>query len=318
MLISPVGCSVFAYYYFDVGNMQVAHGRAPAVATAVKRSRPDSIVIGYQGDGDLAAIGTAEIVHAANRGEAHHRDLRQQRDLRHDRRADGAHHAAGQEEHHVALRPHRRQRRLSDPRLRAAELARSAGVSSSAWHWATTSRSCTRPRFCAAVENQVKGLGFSFVEVLSPCPTIWKMNPVEAQTFVREEMAATFQSGQLSATVPRTRWREAPRRARSRARGSPAHSRPGRRSTGPVPQSAAPATGADARPADQGRGLRRTGRADARRGAGRSGTRVRLRSFVAALLRPGDALRHVELPRADFEAARSIRRWSRGPTCCWR
>ena len=69
MLVSPVGCSVFAYYYFDVGNVQVAHGRAPAVATAVKRSRPESIVIGYQGDGDLAAIGTAEIIHAANRGE---------------------------------------------------------------------------------------------------------------------------------------------------------------------------------------------------------------------------------------------------------
>src|SRR5271165_6311678 len=69
ILISPVGCSVFAYYYFDVGNIQVAHGRAPAAATAVKRSRPGSIVISYQGDGDLAAIGTAEIVHAANRGE---------------------------------------------------------------------------------------------------------------------------------------------------------------------------------------------------------------------------------------------------------
>ena len=69
VLVSPVGCSVFGYYYFDVGNIQAAHGRAPAVATAVKRSRPDSIVIGYQGDGDLAAIGTAEIIHAANRGE---------------------------------------------------------------------------------------------------------------------------------------------------------------------------------------------------------------------------------------------------------
>ena len=60
---------MFGYYYFDVGNIQVAHGRAPAVATAVKRSLPESIVIAYQGDGDLAAIGTAEIVHAANRGE---------------------------------------------------------------------------------------------------------------------------------------------------------------------------------------------------------------------------------------------------------
>ncbi len=69
ILVSPVGCSVFAYYYFDVGNVQAAHGRAPAVATALKRSRPESIVIGYQGDGDLSAIGSAEILHAANRGE---------------------------------------------------------------------------------------------------------------------------------------------------------------------------------------------------------------------------------------------------------
>ena len=69
ILVSPVGCSVFAYYYFDVGNIQGAHGRAPAVATAVKRSHPDSIVISYQGDGDLSAIGCAEIIHAANRGE---------------------------------------------------------------------------------------------------------------------------------------------------------------------------------------------------------------------------------------------------------
>src|SRR5579871_5248942 len=69
IFVSPVGCSVFAYYYFDTGNIQAAHGRASAVATAVKRTRPESIVLAYQGDGDLAAIGTAEIIHAANRGE---------------------------------------------------------------------------------------------------------------------------------------------------------------------------------------------------------------------------------------------------------
>ena len=69
ILVSPVGCSVFAYYYFDVGNVQAAHGRASAVATGIKRAHPDKLVISYQGDGDLAAIGTAEIIHAANRGE---------------------------------------------------------------------------------------------------------------------------------------------------------------------------------------------------------------------------------------------------------
>ena len=69
IFVSPVGCSVFAYYYLNTGNVQAAHGRAPAVATGLKRACPDKMVISYQGDGDLAAIGTAEIVHAANRGE---------------------------------------------------------------------------------------------------------------------------------------------------------------------------------------------------------------------------------------------------------
>src|SRR5512143_41805 len=69
ILVNPVGCSVFAYYYLDVGNVQASHGRAPAVATGIKRVLPESIVISYQGDGDLAAIGGNEILHAANRGE---------------------------------------------------------------------------------------------------------------------------------------------------------------------------------------------------------------------------------------------------------
>ncbi len=69
IMISPVGCSVFAYYYFQTGNVQSAHGRAPAVATGLKRANPHSVVISYQGDGDLAAIGGLEIIYAANRGE---------------------------------------------------------------------------------------------------------------------------------------------------------------------------------------------------------------------------------------------------------
>ena len=69
ILISPVGCSVFAYWYFETDNVQASHGRAPAVGTGIKRALPDSIVISYQGDGDLASSGMAEIVHAAARGE---------------------------------------------------------------------------------------------------------------------------------------------------------------------------------------------------------------------------------------------------------
>jgi 2-oxoisovalerate ferredoxin oxidoreductase beta subunit len=69
IFLSPVGCAVFAYYYYDTGNIQCSHGRAPAVATGVKRTRKDAVVISYQGDGDLAGIGMTEIMHAANRGE---------------------------------------------------------------------------------------------------------------------------------------------------------------------------------------------------------------------------------------------------------
>ena len=105
ILVSPVGCSVFAYYYFDIGNIQAAHGRAPAVATGIRRALPHSIVMSYQGDGDLAAIGTAEIVHAANRGENITVFLHQQCHLRHDRWTDGAHHAGGAEVDDFALWP---------------------------------------------------------------------------------------------------------------------------------------------------------------------------------------------------------------------
>jgi len=128
ILVSPVGCSVFAYYYFDVGNVQVAHGRAPAAATGLKRACPDKIVIAYQGDGDLAAIGTAEIVHAANRGEKNQRLLRQQRDLRHDWRPDGAHDSCRTTQHHFPLGASPDQRRLPPAHGRDAVFPRSSGL----------------------------------------------------------------------------------------------------------------------------------------------------------------------------------------------
>ena len=192
ILVSPVGCSVFAYYYFDVGNVQVAHGRAPAVATALKRSRPESIVIGYQGDGDLAAIGTAEIVHAANRGEG----------ITILFVNNGIYGMTGGQlapttplGKKTTTSPFGRTAANEGFPIHVCELLNSLeapvyiervalGNNKQIMHAAKVIR--------RAVENQVKGLGFSFVEVLSPCPTIWKMQPLEAQTFVREEMAATF------------------------------------------------------------------------------------------------------------------------------
>ncbi|MFP5204769.1 MAG: 2-oxoacid:acceptor oxidoreductase family protein [Acidobacteriota bacterium] len=197
ILVGPVGCSVFTYYYFDVGNVQAAHGRAPAVATAVKRSRPESIVLSYQGDGDLSAIGAAEILHAANRGEnitvifinnaiysmtggqAAPTTLLGQKSTTTPvgRSALGE----GYPLHESEL--------LAT--LEAPVYIERVGLGDNK-QIAQAARAIRR-----AVENQVRGLGFSLVEVLSPCPTIWKMNPVDAQHWVRDVMEKTFPLGVL-------------------------------------------------------------------------------------------------------------------------
>jgi 2-oxoisovalerate ferredoxin oxidoreductase beta subunit len=209
VLISPVGCSVFAYYYFDVGNIQAAHGRAPAVATAVKRSLPESIVIGYQGDGDLAAIGTAEIIHAANRGEG----------ITVIFVNNGIYGMTGGQ---MAPTTPLGKKTPTSP------LGRDALNEGFPLHVCEMLNSLEAPVYIErvalgnnkqimhaakvvkrAVENQVKGLGFSFVEVLSPCPTIWKMQPVEAQCFVRDEMAAIFPLCQLRDRTPEAQARPA-------------------------------------------------------------------------------------------------------------
>jgi 2-oxoisovalerate ferredoxin oxidoreductase beta subunit len=195
ILISPVGCSVFAYYYFDVGNVQAAHGRAPAVATAVKRSRPDSIVIGYQGDGDLAAIGSAEILHAANRGE----NITVIFVNNAIYSMTGGQYAPttllGQKS---TTTPNGRSAANEGYPLHVSELLATleapvyierVGLGDNK-QIAQATRAMRR-----AVENQVRGLGFSLIEVLSPCPTIWKMSPVESQHWVRDVMEKTFPLG---------------------------------------------------------------------------------------------------------------------------
>ncbi|HUI55301.1 MAG TPA: 2-oxoacid:acceptor oxidoreductase family protein [Bryobacteraceae bacterium] len=192
ILISPVGCSVFAYYYFDVGNIQVAHGRAPAVGTAVKRSRPESIVLCYQGDGDLAAIGTAEIIHAANRGEP----------ITVIFVNNGIYGMTGGQMapttplgKKTTTSPFGRNEHTEGYPVHMCELLNSleAPVFIERISLGTTKNIMAASKVLRrAIENQVKGLGFSFVEVLSPCPTIWKFQPVEAQRFVRDEMAKVF------------------------------------------------------------------------------------------------------------------------------
>ncbi|MGA8531981.1 MAG: 2-oxoacid:acceptor oxidoreductase family protein [Acidobacteriaceae bacterium] len=197
ILISPVGCSVFAYYYFDVGNIQAAHGRAPAVATAVKRSRPESIVISYQGDGDLSAIGSAEILHAANRGEAITVLFVNNAIYSMTGGQVAPTTLLGQKS---TTTPNGRNPANEGYPLHMSELLATleapvyierVGLGDNK-QVAQAHRAVRK-----AVENQVKGLGFSLVEILAPCPTIWKMSPVEAQRWVKDVMEKTFTLGVL-------------------------------------------------------------------------------------------------------------------------
>jgi len=204
ILISPVGCSVFAYYYFDVGNVQAAHGRAPAVATAVKRSRPQSIVISYQGDGDLSAIGSAEILHAANRGE----------NISVIFVNNAIYSMTGGQVAPTTLlgqpsttTPGGRSARSEGYPLRVSELLGTLEAPVYIERVAIGDNKQIAQGYRAvrkAIENQVRGLGFSLVEILSTCPTIWKMSPVESQRWVHDVMETTFPLG-----VIRDRTREA-------------------------------------------------------------------------------------------------------------
>jgi 2-oxoisovalerate ferredoxin oxidoreductase beta subunit len=215
ILISPVGCSVFAYYYFDVGNVQAAHGRAPAVGTAVKRSRPDSILISYQGDGDLSAIGSSEILHAANRGE----------NITAIFVNNAIYSMTGGQAAPTTLigqksttTPNGRNPLTEGYPLRVSELLATleapvyiarVGLGDNK-QIAQADKAIRR-----AVENQVKGLGFSLVEILSPCPTIWKMTPVDAQKWVRDVMEKTYPLGVLCDRTAERQARSAPEPAPS-------------------------------------------------------------------------------------------------------
>ncbi|MGA8149939.1 MAG: 2-oxoacid:acceptor oxidoreductase family protein [Terriglobales bacterium] len=192
IFVSPVGCSVFAYYYFDVGNVQVAHGRAPASATALKRSCPDKIVIAYQGDGDLAAIGTAEIVHAANRGEK----------ITVFFLNNGIYGMTGGQMAPTTLvgqksttSPWGRRPANEGFPLHMAELLATLEAPAYIERVALADNKNimkARRAIRKALEIQRDGGGFSFVEILSPCPTIWGKDPVEARRWVHEQMVPAF------------------------------------------------------------------------------------------------------------------------------
>ena len=192
IFVSPVGCSVFAYYYFDVGNVQVAHGRAPAAATGIKRACPDKMVISYQGDGDLAAIGTAEIVHAANRGEK----------ITVFFINNGIYGMTGGQMAPTTLvgeksttSPWGRRPANEGFPLHMAELLATLEAPAYIERVALCdNKNIMRARRAVrkALEIQRDGVGFSFVEILSPCPTIWGKEPVDARKWVLEKMVPAF------------------------------------------------------------------------------------------------------------------------------
>jgi 2-oxoisovalerate ferredoxin oxidoreductase beta subunit len=195
IFVSPVGCSVFAYYYFDVGNVQAAHGRASAVATAVKRANPASMVISYQGDGDLAAIGTAEIIHAANRGEKISVFFVNNAIYGMTGGQMAPTTLVGQE---TTTSPWGRRPTNEGYPLHVAELLSTLDapvyIERVALH---DNKNIMKARKAVrkALELQRDGAGFTFVEILSPCPTIWKMTPQESRKWIEEKMLAVFPLG---------------------------------------------------------------------------------------------------------------------------
>ncbi len=203
ILISPVGCAVFAYYYFDVGNIQAAHGRAPAVATAVKRARPESIVLAYQGDGDLAAIGGNEILHAANRGE----------NITVFFINNAIYGMTGGQMAPTTLpgqvtttTPWGRSPDREGFPLRMSELL--ATLQGTAYIervalFDNKSRMRARKAIRTAIRTQMEGRGFSLVEILSPCPTGWGMTPTEACAWIEREMVRFFPLGVFKDESPR-------------------------------------------------------------------------------------------------------------------
>jgi len=195
VLISPVGCSVFAYYYFDMGNIQAAHGRAPAVATGIKRAHPDSVVISYQGDGDLAAIGTAEILHAANRGENITVFFVNNAIYGMTGGQMAPTTLVGQK---TTTTPLGRQPGNEGFPIKVAELISQLEAPVYVERVALTDnklRAKARMAIRKAIKNQVDNLGFSLVEILSPCPSGWKLDPVDSLKWIEENMHKQFPIG---------------------------------------------------------------------------------------------------------------------------
>ncbi|MGA7678462.1 MAG: thiamine pyrophosphate-dependent enzyme [Dehalococcoidia bacterium] len=193
--IPPPGCSVFAYYYFDVDMVESAHGRGAAVATGIKRAFPEAVVFTYQGDGDLAGIGTAETIHAANRGENITSIFINNAVYGMTGGQMAPTTLVGQK---TTTTPYGRDIILEGHPIKMSEiLALIEGVAyieRVAVNSPANIRK-TKKAIQKAFQVQLDKRGFAMVEILSPCPTNWKMSPVEAWQWVDKEMTKVFPLG---------------------------------------------------------------------------------------------------------------------------
>ncbi len=193
--LAPVGCAVLAYNYLDIDMCEAAHGRTPSVATGIKRVHPDKLVFSYQGDGDLAAIGTAEIIHTANRSE--------------NITVIYVNNAVyGMTNGQMAPTTLINQKTLTTPQGRSEEndgyplpVCELLSVIEGSRFIARTSMTSpqniikTKQLLEKGFKTQIQEKGFSLIEILSPCPVYWRMTSVESLKFIDEEMAVTFPLG---------------------------------------------------------------------------------------------------------------------------
>jgi 2-oxoglutarate ferredoxin oxidoreductase subunit beta len=193
--VAPVGCGVLAYEYFNCDMYQAAHGRAPAVATGIKRVHPDNIVFTYQGDGDLASIGTAEIVHAAHRGEKITTIFVNNTIYGMTGGQMAPTTLIGQK---ATTAPYGREVAHAGYPLRIAEMLATIQGAAFVERVAVNTPANIRKAKNAirkAFETQIKGEGFSIVEVLSTCSTNWGLTPIEALKWLEENMIPYYSLG---------------------------------------------------------------------------------------------------------------------------
>ena len=199
--VAPAGCGMLVYNYFDIDTIESAHGRGAAVATGIKRARPENLVFSYQGDGDLAAIGTAEGFHAANRGEL----------ITVIFVNNGVYGMTGGQmapttmlEQVTTTSPAGRDCILQGHPVKICEVyARLDGTSyleRVAVHKPAAILKAKKA-IAKSFRHQQQKTGFSLVEILSPCPTNWKMNPLDACTYVEDVMTKVFPLGLVKETV---------------------------------------------------------------------------------------------------------------------